>query len=579
MNITNPWLTPYQRSYHQIKQKLIEGLKSITDSNGRQLVTDVSEGNILVIVISMFAAIAEVLHYYIDTKAREFFLPTARRYTSLQALGNLVGYYPHGATAATTDLVVTRTTSLNTTANISQGATITQDGTTWAVSQPVKIAANVGLVRIPLIQHRSFDLSGLVPNILPAGTTQLTIASDSLPSGEFYEHGTMALTLGDIQWALVDTFAYSKPDDTHFRVEIDNNGNILIIFGDGTFGKVPISGSRVSSCTCYLTKGAAGNVDAGAITTLPSGISSSVWKGSNEYAAAGGTDYEDVESMRNRIPLQARTQGVAITKRDYEDLALMVPGVVKAKVDYQCGRKVALYILPSDNSANTNLVAANTLKQKVWDKLNPYLPLTTILKVFSLGTSNIVLNIDVTGRANYKKEDILAHIRTALYNAYNIQVSEIGGSVRISDLYALMDNLASVDYLKINKFYVKPWIIPLSGGLGFAPTTYNPLEVPESVTYIITLKASSYDLVSKDGRFTGNYSMTGTHTITDAAHKAKFTLRLVSTTNTFGLSSNYVNRKYQITVSHINSDYTDTGYTIPIFSTNTDLTANITETV
>ena len=56
MNITNPWLTPYQRSYHQIKQKLIEGLKSITDSQGRQLITDVSEGNILVIVISMFAA-------------------------------------------------------------------------------------------------------------------------------------------------------------------------------------------------------------------------------------------------------------------------------------------------------------------------------------------------------------------------------------------------------------------------------------------------------------------------------------------------------------------------------------------
>ena len=249
MNITNPWLTPYQRSYHQIKQKLIEGLKSITDSQGRQLVTDVSEGNILVIVISMFAAIAEVLHYYIDTKAREFFLSTAQRYTSLQALGNLVGYYPHGATAATTDLVITRTTSLNTTANISQGSTITQDGTTWMVSQLVKITANVGLIRIPLIQHRTFDLSSLIPSTLSSGTTTISIPSDSLPSGEYYEHGSMSLTIGNIQWALVDTFAYSRPDDTHFRVEIDNNGNILIIFGDGTFGKVPVNGSSISSCT------------------------------------------------------------------------------------------------------------------------------------------------------------------------------------------------------------------------------------------------------------------------------------------------------------------------------------------
>ncbi len=584
MNITNPWLTPYQRSYHQIKQKLIDGLKSITDLNGRQLITDVSEGNILVILISMFAAIAEVLHYYIDTKAREFFLPTARRYSSLQALGNLVGYYPHGATAATVDLVITRTNSLYNSYNISQGATLVQDSTTWTLDKPVIITANVSLVRLPLIQHRSFDMSSMVPTILPNNATQLSIPSDSLPSGEFYEHGTMTLTLGYVQWTLVDTFAYSRSDDTHFRVEIDNNGNILIIFGDGTFGKVPTAGSRVSSCTCYLTKGAAGNVDAGAITNLPSDLSSSIWKGSNEYAASGGTDYEDIESMRNRIPLQARTQGVAITKRDYEDLALMVPGVVKAKVEYMCGRKVALYILPSDNGTNTNLVAANTLKQKVWDKLNPYLPITTILKVFSLGTTNIVLDIDVTGKPNYKKEDILSHIRTALYNAYNVQVSEIGGSVRISDLYALIDNIASVDYLRINKFYVNPWIIPLSGGLGFVPSDYTPIEVPESVTYIITLKSPyKFDMVSTDGRFTGsNYGLFSLHDIVDVAHKVKFSLRLITSMITlgFGLDNNhYINRKYQITVSQINSDYTDTGYTIPIFSNNAYLTANITETI
>ena len=119
MNITNPWLNPYQRSYHQIKQQLITGLTSITDRNGNQLITDVSEGNILIILLSMFAAIAEVLHYYIDTKAREFFLGTARRYTSVQALGNLVGYYPKAAIAATVDLVLTRGDKASSGSNIS----------------------------------------------------------------------------------------------------------------------------------------------------------------------------------------------------------------------------------------------------------------------------------------------------------------------------------------------------------------------------------------------------------------------------------------------------------------------------
>ena len=34
-NITNPWLGTYQRSYQQIKSKLIEGLSNIKDDNGK----------------------------------------------------------------------------------------------------------------------------------------------------------------------------------------------------------------------------------------------------------------------------------------------------------------------------------------------------------------------------------------------------------------------------------------------------------------------------------------------------------------------------------------------------------------
>ena len=86
MGITNKWLNPYQRSYQQIKAKLIEGLTNIKDKNGDILITDYSEGNILIIILSLFAAIAEVLHYYIDNVARETFLPTARKYDSLLQL-------------------------------------------------------------------------------------------------------------------------------------------------------------------------------------------------------------------------------------------------------------------------------------------------------------------------------------------------------------------------------------------------------------------------------------------------------------------------------------------------------------
>ena len=578
MNITNPWLNPYQRSYHQIKQQLITGLTSITDRNGNQLITDVSEGNILIIILSMFAAIAEVLHYYIDTKAREFFLGTARRYTSVQALGNLVGYYPKAAIAATVDLVLTRGDKASSGSNISgtiaEGSTFTQGDLTWAVVNKIVIPPYTSQIRVPVIQHRFYHLESLVGMSIQAGDNSIILSSSELPSGELYEHGSMDLFVGGEHYTLVETFAYSRPNDKHFRVTVDASGNLVIIFGDGKFGAAPV-GDIITEASCYLTKGTIGNVDAGAITyTLMEGMDTT-----NPYPATGGSDYEDIESMRSRIPLQARTQGVAITKRDYEDLALMVPGVGKAKVEMVCGRRVSLYIYPSNASVNSDLQASNILKQQVWTKLNPYLPITTILKVYSLGTSDIVLDVDITGRANYKAQDILTHVRTALYTAYNVQASNIGGTVRISDLYALMDNLPSIDFLMINKFYVRPYIIPLNYGIGFSPQAFNLTKADQSVTYIITMLANNMaSVVSTDGRVEVNSIPTTTSTsITDRVHGVSFSMTLLTGAQaaTIGRPGN----KFKVTVSQINSDYVDTGYTVPIFARDTDLTTKITETI
>lgn len=578
MNITNPWLNPYQRSYHQIKQQLITGLTSITDSNGNQLITDVSEGNILIILLSMFAAIAEVLHYYIDTKAREFFLGTARRYTSVQALGNLVGYYPKAAIAATVDLVLTRgdraSSGSNISGTIAEGSTFTQGDLTWAVVNRVVIPPYTSQVRVPVIQHRFYNLESLVGMSIHVGDNSIILSSSELPSGELYEHGSMDLFVGGEHYTLVETFAYSRPNDKHFRVVVDDSGNLVIIFGDGKFGAAPV-GNVITEASCYLTKGTIGNVDAGAITyTLMEGMDTT-----NPYPATGGSNYEDLESMRSRIPLQARTQGVAITKRDYEDLALMVPGVGKAKVEMVCGRRVSLYIYPSNASVNSDLQASNILKQQVWTKLNQYLPITTILKVYSLGTSDIVLDVDITGRANYKAQDILTHIRTALYTAYNAQASNIGGTVRISDLYALMDNLPSIDFLRINKFYVKPYIIPLNYGIGFSPQSFNLTKADQSVSYIITMLANNRaSVVSTDGRVEVSSIPTTTSTgITDRVHGVAFSMTMLTGAQaaTIGRPGN----KFKVTVSQINSDYVDTGYTVPIFARDTDLTTKITETI
>ncbi len=78
MALDNPWVGYITRSYQQIKDSLLS--RMVTNNPE---ITDHSESNILVIIIGMFAGIAEMLGYYIDNMAREAFIATARKFTSM----------------------------------------------------------------------------------------------------------------------------------------------------------------------------------------------------------------------------------------------------------------------------------------------------------------------------------------------------------------------------------------------------------------------------------------------------------------------------------------------------------------
>lgn len=85
MSTSNPWLTPFQRSYNDIKAKLIQSLNERVPE-----ITDMSEGNIFILTLSIFAGIAEVIHYYIDGMAREAFLKTNNK--ALHVVGSIFAH-------------------------------------------------------------------------------------------------------------------------------------------------------------------------------------------------------------------------------------------------------------------------------------------------------------------------------------------------------------------------------------------------------------------------------------------------------------------------------------------------------
>lgn len=573
MGITNKWLNPYQRSYQQIKAKLVESLMGLKDPQGQKLITDYSEGNILIIILSLFAAIAEVLHYYVDNMARETFLSTARRYDSVVKHGALVDYHARAAIAATVDVILSRSitgNSIGAKLTIPHGTLFTDSsGNSWLSARDVIWYSNVTTCKVPIIQHERYTASALNNMVIPTGD-RVILNLGTLPNGKYYEQGSMSLQIGGETWVLVDTFAKSKPTDKHFMVSVDEALNPYIMFGDGTFGKKPAAGAKITNVVFYLTNGTQGNVKSNTITSVPSVISSSITDAtvSNAYDAGGGSNYENFTMLKEHIPLSVKTLGVAITKEDFESLAMLVDGVNKAKADYECGRKLTIYISPDGGA-----VASSELINRVYNLLSQRAPMTTWLKVKSAGKVQIILEMDVTGKKSYKTAEIQTQILTALYNAYSPEQAQIGGSVRVSDIYALIDNLSTVDYLHLTKFYIKPWPTTIYGNKELNLGQFKLNKAKGSMTYYITFNSSTTFTVRS---VSNGYMATGT---------VGNSIQVIDKANGFDFSLDIQNNSYQsgyrysITVSEPNHDYEDPGFNLPVFENASQLTLTVNEIV
>lgn len=569
--LTNPWIRSYQRSYQSIKAQLLEDLANIKDDNGNQLITDLSDGNILVIILSMFAAIAETLHFYIDNAAQESFLSTARKYDSVVKLGRLVDYHPKAATAARVDVRLNRNSSATGDVVTIPKGTEFQDtaGNTWLSTRPVTLGAYVDHVNIPLIQHSFYNLDkleGLSLSIDTADDTKsvlsIMISLGSIEGG-LYEHGTLQLEIDGKPWVEVTSFAYSKEGDRHFMVETDDDGIPYIIFSN--YVSSASIGERITKASCYITKGSSGNVAANSITNVPSIISSILESATifNMEAAGGGTNYEDIQTLKQNIPLSIRTTGVAITKQDFIDRALLVSGVREVALEYECGKKMTLYV-----AAANGLIAAEDILESVRNQLKPSLPISTELTVKSVGKNLMVLDIEVIGKRGFTNDTINEEVMTALMTAYAPENSSIGSSVRISDIYALVDNCKSVDYLHLNKFYVTPWPKLIVGYGVMEFSTFRIEKVSIKTTYLIVMTGDSvYTLYSVTGGFIKKNIPISSTRIVDTNNQNTFTMALSGELRS--------GNKYQFTLSNTDTDYSEANYSVPVLESESQVTLTI----
>lgn len=557
----NKWTNPYSRSFQDIKEDMISVLTSIPSPTGGKLITDISEGNILVIIISAVAAVVEMLHYYIDNAARESFLDSARLYSSVLSHGALVDYLPRGANPATVNVILTRELNKDTSQidNTIPSGTLFYDssGNTWQTLSDIIWPKYTTQLKIGLSQIE------LVSNItIPS--TDITNGIDlRVPNSDTTKYvSTVGFTLyvGNEKYTLVDTFAnYNPLNDKVYRLYTTDSGTyIKFQLGHN------LPPGKAITLSYYITLAGYGNIQRGSITKVPDSIKvlgNNVTVNNPEASADGFTE-DNIEVLREVIASFTRTQGKAITNKDFVDLAKQVPGVKDAAIDTTNVLDKVLYITTLTPGVAPSSQLISNVKKYITDRST----IGDSITVLPANISKLKLDIQVTGKPGSSELSIKNAILSALYNEYNSSNYGLGNSVRLSDVYSLIDNLKEVDYLYIRDIYLTPYVKSIYGhtylNLDYTRIGTGSIRNSKSVTYLISFNSEGYRLYSTTGGYSsGNFNKSqSTVTINDTKNNIDFSLTL------YNLHEIPDGSKFQFTVNEPGHDFDANQFSSIVFT-------------
>lgn len=436
MAAQNPWIGYVERSYEQMKNSIISKFPDEVPE-----LTDHTENDLFVVMVSIWSGIAEMLGYYIDIAAREIFLSTSRYYTSAVKIAKLFNYRIRGVkpsltrlrfsldTLSTNDVIIPVNTQVD-----------SLDGISFYTNAQLTIPAG--------------ELFGEVDSIQSEQRDEFVLGnSDGRPNQEFelelnVVDGSVIIFIDAVQYQFVENLAFSDSEDKVFTTSLNTTGKMIVKFGDGVNGFIPETGTIIN-VRYNLSTGSNGNIAENSIQTIvgdipvPGQESLSV---TNVVRASGGKDIENLEELQNNIPLSIRTLNRAVTEQDHIDIATLNQGVAKAFVDFECGSNVRVYIVPEGGG-----LATDSLLQDVREDFYDETKMVLIdIDFVPAGEIRIILDINVNVLPVYNRGTVEALVRQNLIDFLNTDNQEISGTVHLGDIYQVVENTTGVDNSIVN---------------------------------------------------------------------------------------------------------------------------------
>lgn len=227
-----------------------------------------------------------------------------------------------------------------------------------------------------------------------------------------------------------------------FVVEIDNDGEAHLRFGDGLHGRAPSPG-RAFLATYRQGQGVAGNIGPATLAHIAA-VDLPITSVRNPLPATGGQDPETIEQVRIAAPHAFREQRRCVLPSDYEDAARSFPGVAAVSAD-------RVWV---DNAAQVNLYVQRAAHLPVDEPfaraLATYLePLRLIgdtLHVRAASSLPVSVAADVFVATGWMESVVLDAIRLAM--ARFLEACSLGQPLYLSELVAVASAVPGVAGLR-----------------------------------------------------------------------------------------------------------------------------------
>lgn len=501
MALQNPFISYIDRSYNQIKQQVLNRLAVLVPE-----VTDHNESNILVRMLGVWSGIAEMLGYYIDNMARETFLSQTRLYWSGVKIARAYDYRIASAQAAAVVLQIRY--------DLNVGSAGPFPGVTIPIGSEFQNSDGIRFFTVDVLIIPASTLNTIIANISAQnieGVSGVVIGvSDGTANQEFELPSDVAgfsvVVISAFVWTGVETLAYSAPADTHFVQTVNESKRVIVRFGDGVNGAIPVLGSNIT-VNYSRTDGVLGNVAANSVNqavspiTIPAGFTLTI---SNPSRGNGGVGVESLVSLKKRVPLLIRTQNRAVTEQDYIDIGNLHPQVAQTAIDYNCGKTVDVYIVPVGGGIASPVILASVL---AW--YEPRRMVTTRIRVLAAGEIRIQHSIVIRIGANFIQANVVTDVLNALLLFYSTDNQTIGGTLHISDIYQVIEAVQGVQSSTINSVVPVPYGRPNPSNavqvLSWVPSL-QPASTVVVFWELLFVTATTFQLF-KDGNFVGTFAV------------------------------------------------------------------------